>query len=231
MRGLWLAGGHGTRLPFAGGLATSTENAQPRASSSRGRPVVIIPGGAATAVVLAGPLPPIERRASATGGSARLPVPAAARLALTRTAFLPAVGPAGMTTVLRGNCPASAHDRDTSSRLPMRSPSVPSRTLVTDITGFSQAGHDRIAELPATADGSAPHIAAALTWMALGACRGEDPELFFPIAAQGSTLSQISEARAVCRRCAVAAMCLAYALQTRQAGILREEPPRRNAAP
>ena len=51
------------------------------------------------------------------------------------------------------------------------------------------------------------------------ACRGEDPELFFPIATEGPALLQISAARAVCRRCAVAAMCLAYALQTRQAGI------------
>ena len=90
---------------------------------------------------------------------------------------------------------------------------------MTDITGFSQAGHDPTAGLPATDGGSARHVAAALTWMSLGACRGEDPELFFPIAAQGSALSQISAARAVCRRCAVAAMCLAYALQTRQAGI------------
>ena len=112
MPGLWLARGHGMQPPFAGGLAKSTENAQASSSSSRGRPVVIIPDGdATTAVVLTGPLPPIERRASATGGSPHLPVPAgeARRLALTWTAFLPvAVGPAGMITVLRGNCPASA---------------------------------------------------------------------------------------------------------------------------
>ncbi len=110
MRGLWLARGHGTQPPLAWGLAKSTENARARASSSHGRPVVIIPGGhAATAVVLAGPLPPIERRANATGGSPHLPVPAAARLALTRTALLPdVVDPAGMITVLDSNCSASA---------------------------------------------------------------------------------------------------------------------------
>jgi WhiB family transcriptional regulator, redox-sensing transcriptional regulator len=63
VRGLWLARGHGMQPPFAGGLAKSTENAHARASSSGGRPVVIIPGGdAATAVVLTGPLPPIECR-------------------------------------------------------------------------------------------------------------------------------------------------------------------------
>ena len=46
---------------------------------------------------------------------------------------------------------------------------------MTDITGFSQAGHDRIAGPPVTAGGSARHLAASLTWMSLGACRGEDP--------------------------------------------------------
>jgi WhiB family redox-sensing transcriptional regulator len=60
---------------------------------------------------------------------------------------------------------------------------------------------------------------ASVTWMTRGACRGEDPELFFPVASQGSALSQISAARAVCQRCPVAAMCLAYALQTSQTGI------------
>lgn len=56
-------------------------------------------------------------------------------------------------------------------------------------------------------------------WMSRGACRGEDPELFFPIAATGPALDQVSAAKAVCDRCVVRAMCLAYALATRQAGI------------
>ncbi len=90
---------------------------------------------------------------------------------------------------------------------------------MTDITGFTQAGHNGIAALPPAAGGGARHLAAALSWMSLGACQGEDPELFFPIATQGPALPQISAERAVCRRCAVATMCLAYALQTRQAGI------------
>ena len=90
---------------------------------------------------------------------------------------------------------------------------------MTDITELSQAGHDWIAGLPAAAGDSARHLAAALTWMSLGSCQGEDPELFFPIAAYGPALPQISAARAVCRPCAVATMCLAYALRTRQAGI------------
>ncbi len=67
--------------------------------------------------------------------------------------------------------------------------------------------------------GGARRSAGSVTWMSRGACQAEDPELFFPIAAQGPALSQISAARAVCRRCAVAALCLAYALETRQAGI------------
>jgi WhiB family redox-sensing transcriptional regulator len=60
---------------------------------------------------------------------------------------------------------------------------------------------------------------AACGWMSRGACQGEDPELFFPIAAEGPALHQLSEAKEVCRRCAVRATCLAYAAETRQAGI------------
>ena len=57
------------------------------------------------------------------------------------------------------------------------------------------------------------------SWMPGGACQGEDPELFFPIAATGPALAQVIAAKAVCFRCAVRAACLAYALATRQAGI------------
>jgi WhiB family redox-sensing transcriptional regulator len=56
-------------------------------------------------------------------------------------------------------------------------------------------------------------------WMPRGACQGEDPELFFPIAATGPALAQIIAAKAVCFRCAVRAACLAYALATGQVGI------------
>lgn len=56
-------------------------------------------------------------------------------------------------------------------------------------------------------------------WMPGGACRGEDPELFFPIAAAGPALAQVFAAKAVCFRCAVRAACLSYALATGQAGI------------
>ncbi len=56
-------------------------------------------------------------------------------------------------------------------------------------------------------------------WMTWGACRGEDPELFFPVAVAGPALAQVFAAKAVCFRCAVRAACLSYALATGQAGI------------
>jgi WhiB family redox-sensing transcriptional regulator len=56
-------------------------------------------------------------------------------------------------------------------------------------------------------------------WMPRGACRGEDPELFFPIAAVGPALAQVFAAKTVCFRCAVRTACLSYALATGQAGI------------
>jgi WhiB family redox-sensing transcriptional regulator len=56
-------------------------------------------------------------------------------------------------------------------------------------------------------------------WMSRGACLGEDPELFFPIAANGSAAQRISAAKRVCQRCTVRAFCLTYAVETRQSGI------------
>jgi WhiB family transcriptional regulator, redox-sensing transcriptional regulator len=56
-------------------------------------------------------------------------------------------------------------------------------------------------------------------WMPRGACRGEDPDLFFPVTAAGPALAQVFSAKAVCFRCAVRAACLSYALATGQAGI------------
>jgi len=56
-------------------------------------------------------------------------------------------------------------------------------------------------------------------WMPRGACQGQDPELFFPIAATGPALTQVLAAKAVCFRCAVRAACLSYALATGQVGI------------
>jgi len=76
----------------------------------------------------------------------------------------------------------------------------------------------------------APHgvRASSPSWMARGACRGEDPELFFPIAATAPALQQVRMAKAVCARCPVQANCLSYALVTGQndgiwGGTTREE--------
>jgi WhiB family transcriptional regulator, redox-sensing transcriptional regulator len=56
-------------------------------------------------------------------------------------------------------------------------------------------------------------------WVSQGACRDADPEIFFPNAAQGPALAQVSSAKAVCRRCAVNTACLSFSLETRQEGI------------
>lgn len=54
-------------------------------------------------------------------------------------------------------------------------------------------------------------------WRHQAECRDEDPELFFPIGNTGAALRQIDEAKAVCRRCPVTAICGRWALRTGQA--------------
>lgn len=49
-----------------------------------------------------------------------------------------------------------------------------------------------------------------------GACRGEDPELFFPIGTTGPAALQIHNAKAVCLRCPVMDECLQWAVQSGQ---------------
>jgi WhiB family redox-sensing transcriptional regulator len=49
-------------------------------------------------------------------------------------------------------------------------------------------------------------------WMSRGACRGEDPDIFFPVGNAGPALTQIAEAKAVCVRCPVMDACLEWAL-------------------
>jgi WhiB family redox-sensing transcriptional regulator len=53
-------------------------------------------------------------------------------------------------------------------------------------------------------------------WRLLAACRHMDPELFFPVSASGSSLDQITQAKAICAGCPVRRRCLAFALVTRQ---------------
>ncbi|MDS1272063.1 WhiB family transcriptional regulator [Lipingzhangella sp. LS1_29] len=55
-----------------------------------------------------------------------------------------------------------------------------------------------------------------MDWRYHAACRDEDPELFFPIGNSGPALTQIEEARQVCRRCPVATACLEWALESGQ---------------
>jgi WhiB family redox-sensing transcriptional regulator len=51
-----------------------------------------------------------------------------------------------------------------------------------------------------------------MSWYEYAACRGENPELFFPIGTSGSALRQLKEAKAVCGRCAVQSVCLEWAV-------------------
>jgi WhiB family redox-sensing transcriptional regulator len=53
-------------------------------------------------------------------------------------------------------------------------------------------------------------------WLDAGACRNEDPELFFPITSSGPSARQIEAAKAVCQRCDVQDQCLHYALESHQ---------------
>lgn len=56
-------------------------------------------------------------------------------------------------------------------------------------------------------------------WRHRAACRDEDPELFFPVGTSGPVLRQITDAKAVCRRCPVAGECLEWALRRGEVGI------------
>lgn len=53
-------------------------------------------------------------------------------------------------------------------------------------------------------------------WRDHAACRGQDPDLFFPIGTTGPAPAQLEQARAVCRRCPVQERCLEWALETDQ---------------
>jgi WhiB family transcriptional regulator, redox-sensing transcriptional regulator len=53
-------------------------------------------------------------------------------------------------------------------------------------------------------------------WAAQGACRRHDPELFFPIASTGPSISQVARAKAVCAGCPVRVECLEFALDSGQ---------------
>jgi len=54
------------------------------------------------------------------------------------------------------------------------------------------------------------------SWRREASCKDTDPELFFPIGTTGQALIQITEAKIVCKDCAVRAKCLDFALETNQ---------------
>ncbi|MER7792937.1 WhiB family transcriptional regulator [Streptomyces sp. NPDC097640] len=52
-----------------------------------------------------------------------------------------------------------------------------------------------------------------MRWRERAACRGADPDLFFPIGNSGPTLGQIDEAKGVCDQCPVVEQCLNWAIR------------------
>jgi WhiB family redox-sensing transcriptional regulator len=62
----------------------------------------------------------------------------------------------------------------------------------------------------------APARVSTVHWLFLGACRNEDPELFFPIGRTGPAEQQIEDAKRVCRRCDVVDACLEWAVRSGQ---------------
>lgn len=53
-------------------------------------------------------------------------------------------------------------------------------------------------------------------WWRRAACQEADPELFFPVTAQGPAADEIARAKALCAGCPVRRQCLQFALATRQ---------------
>ena len=53
-------------------------------------------------------------------------------------------------------------------------------------------------------------------WRDRAACRGSDPELFFPIGNAGPAVLQIGQAKQVCAKCPVRMPCLDWALNSGQ---------------
>ena len=51
-----------------------------------------------------------------------------------------------------------------------------------------------------------------MSWHHYAACRGENPELCFPIGTIGPAVQQLQQAKAVCGRCAVQSLCLQWDL-------------------
>jgi WhiB family transcriptional regulator, redox-sensing transcriptional regulator len=50
-------------------------------------------------------------------------------------------------------------------------------------------------------------------WRKAAACRDIDPDLFFPVGTAGPAVTQIAEAKQICRTCPVRTLCLGWAIQ------------------
>jgi WhiB family redox-sensing transcriptional regulator len=50
-------------------------------------------------------------------------------------------------------------------------------------------------------------------WTLYAACRGQDPELFYPVSFAGPALADVARAKAICARCGVRPDCLSWALR------------------
>lgn len=55
-----------------------------------------------------------------------------------------------------------------------------------------------------------------MDWRSQAACRGTDPELFFPVGRDDVERPETDAAKEICAGCPVVDECLAYALTTRQ---------------
>jgi len=51
-----------------------------------------------------------------------------------------------------------------------------------------------------------------MSWRNYAACRGQDPELFFPSPDTNFAGTQLQQAKAVCAGCAVQSVCLEWAI-------------------
>ena len=52
-----------------------------------------------------------------------------------------------------------------------------------------------------------------MSWREVAACRGADPELFFPVGTAGPGARQVEAAKRICRTCPVQHKCLTWALE------------------
>jgi WhiB family transcriptional regulator, redox-sensing transcriptional regulator len=55
-------------------------------------------------------------------------------------------------------------------------------------------------------------IADPTDWRHRAACRGADPDIWFPISTEGPSQSQVAYAKSFCERCPVTTECLNWAL-------------------